>query len=109
MKMKIGSTDCIHGLLGRSALILVSFLIVCFGFSPMARGDWNVVPSSNTGSPNNYLVGVAAIASNDVWAVGAYGVLGISAKQVIEHWDGTRWKRVAGPSLATPNELLAVA
>jgi hypothetical protein len=39
---------------------------------PRPSGSWNVVPSPNTGSPNNYLFGVAAIASNDVWAVGGY-------------------------------------
>ncbi len=108
MKTSIASTNYIRRLPGRSALILVSLLIVCFGFSPMAGGGWNVVPSPNTGSPNNYLFGVAAIASNDVWAVGAYGVLGISAQQLIEHWDGTNWRRAASPSLATPNELLGV-
>ncbi len=74
-----------------------------------AGGSWNIVPSPNTGSPNNYLFGVAAIAPNDVWAVGAYGVLGSTAQQVVEHWDGTSWIHVASPSLAGPNELLAVS
>ena len=106
MKAKIAPTNHVHR---RSHLILVSLLIGHFGLSSMVRGSWNVVPSPNTGSPNNYLFGVAAIASNDVWAVGAYGVLGITAKQVIQHWDGTRWKRTASPSLAAPNELLAVS
>src|SRR5947209_3773280 len=32
---------------------------------PGPNGTWSVVPSPNTGSPNNYLLGVAAIASND--------------------------------------------
>jgi hypothetical protein len=90
-------------------------------------GSWNVVPSPNTGSPNNYLFGVAAIASNDVWAVGAYGVLGISAHQVavsavapndvravggydsggqalIQHWNGATWNVVTNPN---PDTLLA--
>jgi hypothetical protein len=91
-------------------LILASFSTATFGQEmPSTSGRWNVIPSPNTGSPNNYLFGVAAVASNDVWAVGAYGVLGITAKQVIEHWDGTRWRRAASPSLAAPNELLAVS
>ena len=107
MKTTIASTTCIHCLPRRFALILVSLLVVCFGFSPMAGGGWNVVPSPNTGSPNNYLFGVAAIASNDVWAVGAYGVLGISAQQLIEHWDGSSWRRVVSPSLAA-NDVWAV-
>jgi hypothetical protein len=76
---------------------------------PGPGGSWSVVPSPNTGSPNNYLFGVAAIAPNDVWAVGAYGVLGITAQQLIEHWDGTSWRPVASPALAMPNELLAVS
>jgi hypothetical protein len=120
----------------KTSPFLLALLIVCLGLSPKvqaaspppdggyqsfntaeeqnvlsspAGGGWSVVPSPNTGSPNNYLFGVAAIASNDVWAVGAYGVLGTTAKQVIEHWDGTRWKRAVSPSLAAPNELLAVS
>ncbi len=76
---------------------------------PGPNGVWNVVQSPNTGSPNNSLFGVAAIASNDVWAVGAYGVLGVSAQQLIEHWDGTNWNTATSPSLTTPSELLAVS
>jgi hypothetical protein len=116
-------------------LFLIALLIVCPGLSSKPRvvsppadgggsgfdrterekalsspaGDgWNVVPSPNTGSPNNSFFGVAAIASNNVWAVGAYGILGISAQQLIEHWDGTSWSIAASPTLATPNELLAI-
>jgi hypothetical protein len=116
-------------------LFLIALLIVCPGLSSKPRvvsppadgggsgfdrterekalsspaGDgWNVVPSPNTGSPNNSFFGVAAIASNNVWAVGAYGILGISAQQLIEHWDGMSWSIAASPTLATPNELLAI-
>jgi hypothetical protein len=58
---------------------------------PGPNGVWNVVSSPNTGSPHNELYGVAAIASNNVWAVGAYGVFGNAAQQIIEHWNGTSW------------------
>src|SRR5437867_7519461 len=112
------------------ALVVIALALACFGLLPKTQavipatptsastptptsvlgptGGWNVVPSPNTGSPNNTLFGVAAIASNDVWAVGAYGVLGISAQLLIEHWDGSSWRRAASPALTTPNELLAV-
>jgi hypothetical protein len=40
--------------------------------------------------------------------VGAYGD-GTTAKQLIQHWDGTNWTVVASPSLPTPNELTAVS
>jgi hypothetical protein len=76
--------------------------------SSVAGGGWNVVPSPNTGSPNNYFSGVVAIAPDDVWAVGGYGVLGSSAQQLIEHWDGKSWSIATSPTLAMPNELLAV-
>src|SRR5205085_7419484 len=35
--------------------------------------EWKVVPSPNVGDRNNRLLGVAAISTNDVWAVGYYG------------------------------------
>jgi hypothetical protein len=76
--------------------------------APGPRGTWSLVPSPNTGSPNNHLFGVAAIASNDVWAVGAYGDL-LTSQHLILHWDGTRWRRSATPDLAPPSELAAVS
>jgi hypothetical protein len=33
---------------------------------------WTTVPSPNPGTALNYLNGVAAVSSNDVWAVGYY-------------------------------------
>ncbi len=76
---------------------------------PGPNGVWNVVSSPNTGTPNNYLFGVGGVASNDMWAVGAYGILGVTDWQLIEHWNGTAWSFVAGPTLTTPNELMAVS
>ena len=76
---------------------------------PGPNGVWSLASSPNTGSPNNYFFGVSAIATNDVWAVGAYGTLGITDWQVIEHWNGTNWSLAASPTLTTPNELLAVS
>src|SRR5207237_1530645 len=75
---------------------------------PGPNGVWNIVSSPNTGWPNNYLYGVAGVASNDVWAVGTYGTLGTNDWQVIQHWNGTSWSSAATPSLSTPNELSAV-
>jgi hypothetical protein len=118
-------------------LIIIALLIVCFEFSPKAQmaslpkavaspgvntaerhktplspagGGWQVVPSPNTGSPHNYFYGVAAIASNDVWAVGGYGNLTTRAQQLIQHWDGQNWTVATTPALPTNyNELLAIS
>ncbi len=76
---------------------------------PGPSGTWSIVSSPNTGWPNNYLYGVAGVASNDVWAVGTYGPnLGTTDWQVIEHWNGTNWSPANSPAITTPNELLAV-
>src|SRR5919106_3544458 len=73
-------------------------------------GTWELVPSPNTGSPHNYFYGLAAIASNDVWAVGGYGNLTTQAQQLIQHWDGQNWTIATTPTLPTTyNELLAVS
>src|SRR5215216_1477510 len=73
-------------------------------------GTWELVPSPNTGSPHNYFYGVAAIASNDAWAVGGYGNLTTQAQQLIQHWDGQNWATVPAPTLPTAfNELQAVS
>jgi hypothetical protein len=56
--------------------------------------SWSVVPDA---SPSNAVImGVAAIATNDVWAVGGTGEQGFT-----EHWDGSTWTAVANPAQAT--------
>jgi len=49
--------------------------------------SWNWVP--NAGGLDEYLFAVAAIAPNDVWAVGDNGQT--------QHWNGADWSRVAAP------------
>ena len=49
------------------------------------------------GAPDAYFTGVAAVASNDVWAVGAFG-----SGPMILHWDGRAWTTVTHPR-AFPN------
>jgi hypothetical protein len=52
---------------------------------------WHVVPSPEVGG--GQLWGLAAVSSNDVWAVGQ---LTVNAT-LVEHWDGTAWRRVKAP------------
>src|SRR3954466_3149445 len=51
---------------------------------------WNVVPSPNRGTLDNYLRGVTAVSANDIWAVGFY-YNGSVQRTLTEHWDGTNW------------------
>jgi hypothetical protein len=52
---------------------------------------WSVSPTPDPGQ--SQLVGVAAIADNDVWAVGNQVY-----RTLIEHWDGQRWEVIPDPS-----------
>lgn len=57
----------------------------------------NPPDSYEGGGPDAYFTGVAAAASNDVWAVGALG-----SGPMILHWDGRAWTTVTHPR-AFPN------
>lgn len=66
--------------------------------------NWAIVPlAPSDGAPD--LASVAAIATNDVWAVGASG----DTRGVALHWDGSAWKRYQTPSLAGQVYLRGVA
>ncbi|HYK53575.1 MAG TPA: hypothetical protein VEV38_08620 [Candidatus Eremiobacteraceae bacterium] len=60
--------------------------------------SWTQVYLPNLTQPS-YFVGVKAIASNDVWAVGQ-GVVqpnNNNVQNVTYHWDGSNWSNVANP------------
>ena len=77
---------------------------------------WNGTASSIVTSRNatnsNLLTGVAAVAANDVWAVG-YTITTDGSNQpdktLIEHWNGSAWSVVASPSPASNDTLSGVA
>lgn len=70
--------------------------------------SWGIVPSPSVGTGDNYLNGVAAVSTNDVWAVGDYYSMGFF-HGLIEHWDGTSWSVVTAPSMGSGNHLQGVA
>ena len=70
--------------------------------------SWNMVSSPNSGPPGDYLYGVAAVSSNDVWTVGRY--VGSPNKTLVEHWNGSSWSIVSSPGPLGPQaSLQAVA
>jgi len=73
--------------------------------------SWSIVPSPNVNSPQfNVLLGAAAAASNDVWALGSYGSFGNSVFVLALHWDGSTWSVVSTPNPGpTNNAVRAVA
>ena len=75
-------------------------------------GVWSKVSSPNVGTSTNFLNGVAAIAANNIWAVGEdTNSAGPSAMfaPLIEHWNGPRWSIVASPLQGTSDFLNGIA
>jgi hypothetical protein len=74
--------------------------------------SWTTVPSPNTGAGSNELTGVAALAPDNVWAVGyrldTSGDIPV-AKTLVMRWNGSTWSVVPSPSAGTGDNLLAGA
>ena len=61
--------------------------------TPMIHGD-------NT----SYLDGVVDFSPTDAWAAGIVGIGTAAPGQVIEHWNGTAWNVVTGPTFAAGDQ-----
>jgi hypothetical protein len=88
--------------------------------------QWSLAPSPDVKDVNNRLYAVRAFSSNDVWAVGIFGVpngesvtgtlvdVGTTgdldhSEALIMHWDGKTWRIVDSPGLGTgPTALLSI-
>ena len=82
---------------------------------PTTTGAWQLVDSPGG---SGYLTGISVLSQHDIWAVGASpvtaftssGAIGSTNSQpLIQHWNGTGWRVVPGPTLSTPSTLTAVA
>ena len=74
--------------------------------------SWSIIPSPSPGTYNgNDLTAVAAISTNDVWAVGWYqsGPTGQVGGALTMHWDGTSWTVVPNPTKATLYAITAIS
>ncbi|HYP38726.1 MAG TPA: S-layer homology domain-containing protein, partial [Chloroflexia bacterium] len=70
--------------------------------------QWSVVPNPDPGGNyTNFLNGVAAVASNDVWAVGFWRQN--SPQGLILHWNGSQWHQVANPTTGSVDSMNGVA
>ncbi len=71
--------------------------------------SWSIVPTPNPSSGNNDLNGVAAIATNDVWAVGDFFAANFTTFSIfVEHWDGSNWIETTITSPSSISLLLGV-
>jgi hypothetical protein len=62
--------------------------------------EWSAVTLPDTSFAGT-MYGVAAVSTNDVWAVGSTG-----GRTLILHWDGTRWSVVPSPNVAGYTNIL---
>src|SRR5262249_3963353 len=72
--------------------------------------SWQPKSSPSPGSPNNELLGVVAVAPDDVWAVGYANMGGDGSvyQTLALHWDGLTWQVIARPDGGT-GTLTAIA
>ncbi len=61
--------------------------------------QWSDVPNPNPTDPAHFLVAMAAVSANDVWAVGNVFTEPNINLPLTERWDGSAWKIVANPAL----------
>jgi hypothetical protein len=70
--------------------------------------SWTSVPAPQA-SPNDGLWAVAAVSSNDVWAVGSSGHAQPFGGPLAEHWDGAAWSIVHVPGTSLLGAIDATA
>ena len=63
---------------------------------------WATQKSPDPSTSDDFLYGVKAASTNDVWAVGTFGPSPNSTSTLVLHYDGTSWTRQTSPS---PNSL----
>lgn len=56
--------------------------------------SWSIVSSPNASGRTDWLEGVLAVSTNDVWAVGGAIMSNNSTLTLIEHWNGSKWSVV---------------
>jgi hypothetical protein len=114
-----GSIDTASGLFAASAISSNDAWAVGTGYYPDQGNSnqtltehwdgrrWKVVPSADANMVE-VLSGVAAISTNDVWAVG-FQYYGGPFEGLIEQWNGARWTVVASPNPSSGVFLSGVA
>ena len=70
---------------------LAAILVIASPAGAAPNGVWRIVPSQSPSDQGNYLTSVAALAPDDVWAVGAWYRPIATPGTLTEHWDGSSW------------------
>jgi hypothetical protein len=83
------------------ALLAVAFMVDTPSAAAGASCPWTLVP----GPPSNaVLQSVSAVSRTDAWIAG-YRTVGVDARSLTLHWDGSSWSAVPSPNIATETAL----
>ncbi len=63
---------------------------------------WKLMRTPKLAGAGAELLGVTAVSSRNVWAVGHYWHSGGISHTLIEHWNGTAWRHVTSPNPGGP-------
>jgi hypothetical protein len=63
--------------------------------------SWQIQPSPNPSSTENYLNAVTTTSSMNAWAVGTFDNSSGTRRTLIEHFDGTNWTRTSSPNVGS--------
>ena len=89
-----------------SVLSLFLFNVGGVNAATTSCGSWSVVSSPNVQSEQNFLQGVSATTTSNVWSIGfTYDSSG-NAFTLIEHWNGTKWSIVVSPDTSSMDNFL---
>src|SRR5260370_647309 len=71
------------------------------------KKHWSIVSSPNPSTDGDIFNGLAAITTNNFWAVGDYTNQGSGyTSTLIEHWDGASWSVISSPNPKPVNDIL---
>jgi len=63
---------------------------------------WSIVPTPNGPRSSNFLTGISAVSSDDIWVSGYSAdieVGSVESETMVQHWDGESWKIIPTPNL----------
>ena len=82
-----------------------------YAAAPASCGAWSIVKSPNSSfGVESLFNGVAAVSSNDVWAIGmSRNQSGFSSHTLTEHWNGSQWNIISSANPSSAQNVLVSA
>jgi hypothetical protein len=94
-----------------AAGVAIAVIAAVVGIVSHRAGRTGNGPDGGGTSIEGALQSIDVLSPSDIWAVGSrdIGLPNGLFKPLIMHWDGTRWRQVAAPSVPTENGLVSIS